>query len=127
MSEISSYLLFAMSALFALYMLRMCQPRLAPLLGGVCILGLALCSVSLFGGLYSELSSVLEGLGLSDTSHSVMRILGVGYTFGLCSELCRELGEVGLAEGVQTLGRVEILVLSAPAFREIIGLFGGML
>ena len=50
----------------------------------------------------------------------MLKMVGVGYAFGVCSDVCRELGETSLSGVVALLGRVEILVLSVPFVKRII-------
>ena len=57
----------------------------------------------------------------------VMRIVGTSYLFGISSDVCREIGEGGIASAVLAVGRVEILLLSLPAISEIFKLAGELL
>ena len=51
---------------------------------------------------------------------AMLKMVGVGYAFGICSDICRELGEGSLSGVVVLLGRVEILALSVPFIKRII-------
>ena len=55
----------------------------------------------------------------SEQVSAIARIVGAGYLFGICADICTELGEVGIAKAVVIGGRVEILLISAPYFVEI--------
>ena len=48
-----------------------------------------------------------------------IKIMGVGYVFGIGADICRELGEGGVANALLGVGRVEILLICMPAFSEI--------
>ena len=79
--------------------------------------------VLLFGelpGFFSEmskLSSAWEALGESATA--IFKIIGVGYLFGISSEICRELGESGIASALSLVGRFEIITVALPFISEI--------
>lgn len=122
MIEPREALAYAILALFAVYMLRRCQPSLAPLISALATLGLAAMGIGMLKEAEGTIGEAFLRLGGGEVAEDVMRMLGVGYTFGLCSDLCRELGEGGLADGVLTLGRVEILLLSLPTVRRILEL-----
>ncbi len=64
---------------------------------------------------FSELYSGLEAPVLA-----ALKILGLGYLFGVSCDICRELGENGIAKALEIVGRVEIIVVIIPFFEEII-------
>lgn len=51
---------------------------------------------------------------------AMLKMVGVGYAFGICSDVCRELGEGVLSDVVCLIGRVEILTLSLPYIKRIV-------
>ncbi len=51
---------------------------------------------------------------------AALKIMGIGYLFGICADICRELGEGGIAKSVEIVGRVEIIAVVIPFLREII-------
>ena len=51
---------------------------------------------------------------------AMLKILGVGYAFGICSDICAELGEPTLAGAVCLFGRIEIVMLSVPFIKTIV-------
>ena len=84
-----------------------------------------ICTVAIIGGAVVSMGSFMKLLpGVSDSSGeyaiAVMKMIGVGYAFGVCSDICVELGEIGLSSAVCLFGRVEIVALSAPYIRLII-------
>ena len=58
---------------------------------------------------------------------AIAKIVGTGYLFGICADICTELGEGGIAKAVSVSGRIEILLISAPYFLRILRLAEGML
>ena len=92
--------------------------RLISVVGTVSLL----CAVVLgVGRLMDSLPSELLSGKVAAVAEVSLRIMGVGYVFGIVADICRELGEVGLANAAQGLGRVEILMLSVPYITEVVG------
>ena len=77
-------------------------------------------------GLSSELSSVLSELvsltdtyGMEDTVKSAVKVVGIGYVYGISSEVCEELGEKRVSQILTTFSRVEIFLVILPYVKEI--------
>lgn len=89
--------------------------RLVLLLGMISIVGASVVYIS-------KILSLLPGLGGENREYAVamLKIIGVGYAFGICSDVCAELGETSLSGAVVTFGRVEILMLSVPFVKMIV-------
>ncbi len=114
----------AMLALLAAFMTLMLKSlgydggKLISVVGIVLLLcGIASGVGRIIDMLPSELF-VGEAVGVLEIA---LRMLGVGYVFGTVADICRELGEGGLANAALGLGRVEILLLAMPYISEIIG------
>lgn len=60
--------------------------------------------------------------GVAEVSEYLLKILGLGYLSGICSDVCRELGEAGIASMVLTVGRLESLLVISPLILEIMTL-----
>ena len=56
-----------------------------------------------------------------------MKILFVGYVFGISSEICRELGEGGISTVMTSLGKIEIILIVLPYIRDIVYLGVGLI
>ena len=85
--------------------------RLIFILGAVSLVGAA---VICFG----KIISLLPGVGEEGRRYVVamLKIIGVGYAFGICSEL----GETSLSNAVCLFGRIEIITLSVPFIKMIV-------
>ena len=57
----------------------------------------------------------------------MLKALGMALVSKLCADVCRDSGETALAGGVESAGRIAILVLSLPTFAKILALVGEML
>ena len=89
--------------------------RLVFLIGTVGIVGAA----ALYAGrLFNSLSVI--GTDNSEYARAMLKIVGVGYVFGICSDICTELGETSLSAAVCLFGRIEIVMLSVPFIRMIV-------
>ena len=85
------------------------------LFGTVSVVGVAVLSL---GKIFSLLPGVdAEG---REYAEAMLKIIGVGYVFGICSDVCSQLGEGSLSSAVALCGRVEIIALSVPFIKRII-------
>ena len=87
--------------------------------------------------LLSSLPSRIEGaLAVSELAFAgeagaaISKIVGIGYLFGICSEICRELGESSVATGLVIAGRLEMLGVCMPYLirlaEDAVGAVGGL-
>ncbi len=70
--------------------------------------------------LLSELTGLSETANISFAAKEIFKIMGASYIFGICSDICSELGEKNLASALSVAGRVEILLIVMPYFLEIV-------
>ena len=92
----------------------------------------ALAVVLLFGMVVLELagsisavrelvSDFIDGDSFVGTSLSVMiKALGIALVGRICADICKECGENGLAQGVESVAGVVILSLALPILSEIL-------
>jgi stage III sporulation protein AD len=59
---------------------------------------------------------------LSEAAAGVLKITGVGFLMGATADVCRELGEGGIARGVILAGRLEILCIALPFLQKIVAI-----
>ena len=84
--------------------------RLVSLVGVVGLLSACVVGIESLGAVFDKI-----GQGVPDEyAIAVMKIMGIGYASGICSDVCLELGETGLSGAVALFGRIEMLALSAP-------------
>ena len=89
--------------------------KLVLLLGTVSLIGYAVIGL---GDMIATLPGVL---GENEVyAVAMLKIVGVGYAFGVCSDICTELGESGLSGAVTLFGKVEIMILSLPFVKNIL-------
>ena len=119
MSEWIKLIAYAMITLFLGVLLRefgFRGARLFSILGTVTIIGALIIAVG---------NASPVGVYLSDGVNKeyiamILKIIGVGYVSGICSDICTDLGEMGLSGAVAMIGKVEIVLISLPCAKEII-------
>ena len=80
--------------------------------------------------LSSSISPLLNMLSDGVASEAVMcalKVIGVGYIFGVVSDVCRSLSENEMAKSIEVVGRVEMFVLILPFVQNIFSLISGLL
>ena len=69
---------------------------------------------------FSSIEKIGSEAKIGSSLAAAIKVLGLGYLFGICADICRELGEAGIAKSVEVVGRVEIIAVVIPYFEEII-------
>ena len=105
---------------FLMYMLRELGFRGAQPVAAVGIALRALSAVGSIGVLFDTVGLAEIAEGAEDVTACALKIVGVGYLFGFVSDVCRDLGESGLASSVTVAGRVEILAIALPFLWKIL-------
>ncbi len=109
-------MLLAVSAL----LLRNFGWRGAPVFAVLCIVVLLAESALGFEKIFSSLTNIAESANISEAAAAALKITGIGYLFGICADVVRELGETGMAKVVEIVGRVEIIAVIFPFFEDIL-------
>ena len=89
----------------------------------VCIAAVGVLSLVTSGlvPVVDALRAFIDARG-AEYAEAGLKIIGVGYLSGICSDVCDTLGEVALGRVVVVAGRAEIIALSLPFFLEIMNL-----
>ena len=102
------------------YLLSEMGSRLSKPIGVVCIVVGLISAVSGFSEIGEEMRALIDGAGLSDVGLDVMKILGTGYVFGVCSDTLDGLSATAPARAVDTVCRVEIMLITLPYIKETV-------
>lgn len=70
--------------------------------------------------LSKDVFKISEEYGLGQTAKEILKVIGASYLFGICSDLCSDLGEQAIAKALTAVGRVEILLIVTPYFFKMI-------
>ena len=119
MSEWIKLIAYAMITLFLSVLLRefgFRGARLFSILGTVTIIGALIIAV----GNASPVDVYLSDGVNKEYIAMILKIIGVGYVSGICSDICTDLGEMGLSGAVAMIGKIEIVLISLPCAKEII-------
>ena len=112
---------------FSAFILKGLAFRAAPIFAAMCAVSLLSLMGDGLGELINTVTGISDAAGISSTVSSIVRVIGAGYLFGISSDICRELGEAGIAKAVEVVGRVEIILFVLPHFIEIINVGAGLL
>ncbi len=58
---------------------------------------------------------------------TMLKALGITYLTFICSSVCRDCGESSVAAGVESVGKAELILLSLPLLRDILGVMEELL
>lgn len=75
--------------------------------------------ISLSVPLVSYLREMTSQTGLSEYAALLVKALGIAILTQCTSDICRDAGESGVANGVELAGKAEILLLCLPLLGEI--------
>ena len=88
-----------------------------------------LCVIILFALLADSLSELLSGVlslaertGITDAATCALRAVGLGYVFGITSDICDSLGERAIASAVTAVRTIQIFLVAYPYFEKRIAL-----
>ena len=74
--------------------------------------------------LLSWIREMLSAGAVSEYAELLLGALGIAVVTGTCADLCRECREPTVASYVEMAGRLEILILTIPLIKEILGTVG---
>jgi stage III sporulation protein AD len=77
--------------------------------------------------LVSFMSELAAGSALGEVAALLFRGLGIAYLTQLCADFCRQSGEGQIAAGVESAGRIQLLLLSLSPLRQLIETAGQLL
>ncbi|MBO7303281.1 MAG: stage III sporulation AC/AD family protein [Clostridia bacterium] len=115
----------ALSALAVILVLRGTSGVFATLVkvGAVVLLfGMALAELSSgLADIKDAVSGIVDGDSFTGRAISVMlKALGIALVGRVCADICKECGEQGLAQGVESVSGIVIFSLSVPILSEIL-------
>ena len=109
----------AITGVFAAMVIKQWKGDLLPLLRLALTLLFAFAAVSAAAPLISYLQSLAEKASFEYTS-LLFKALALAILTQFCAEICRSCGEDGVASGVETVGKIQILLLSLPLMKELL-------
>ncbi len=73
---------------------------------------------------YTELISYAD---IGEYSSAAMKVVGIGYLSGISSDICREIGENGVAKCIAVISKLEIIGIAAPFLCQVVSLCAELL
>ncbi|MBQ7314897.1 MAG: hypothetical protein IJW83_02700 [Clostridia bacterium] len=118
----TAYTLCGVAVLLAVvaFSLREFGYRGAPLFGLLCAISLLSAGLAPLRELFPVLSKLSVTEEVAEAASAALRIVGVGYVSMIATDICRDLGEVGIARAVVLLSRLSILALAYPFIERIL-------
>jgi stage III sporulation protein AD len=80
--------------------------------------------ILLLSPLVKYLLGIMDGTISAEHIELIVKSMSIAYITQATSEICKECGENSLATGVDTIGKMEILILAIPLIENLIGLAG---
>ena len=90
------------------------------LISALGVLATVVITLYLFDDVIDALGGIIELGGIEDIANTAIKIIGIGYVYGVASDICLDLGERGIALTVLGAGRVEILLLALPSVIKVV-------
>ena len=88
-----------------------------------------LCAIIIFSllgeslsELFSRVTTLAERTGIADAAACALKAIGLGYVFGITSDICDSLGEKAISSAVTAVGRILIFLVAYPYFEKTIAL-----
>ena len=74
--------------------------------------------------LVKYLLGIMDGVISAQHIELIIKSMSIAYVTQATSEICKECGENSLAMGVDTIGKMEILILAIPLIESLIRMAG---
>ena len=111
--------MLAMTVVCAAVILKQWKTDLLPLLRLGATVLFAIAALTAATPLVTYLRELTGADGVAEHAGILFKALGIGVLTQCCGDLCRECGESGIAGGVETFGKIEILLLCLPLIHRI--------
>lgn len=99
----------------------------ARLISTTALVVVILCAAGSIAEILSVLGWLIDGEEIEGCVGSALKILGIGYISGICHDVSLEMGHKGIADSLLMVGRVEMLLVVAPALSEMLKSVLGMI
>lgn len=69
---------------------------------------------------YSYINDMIAVSAIAEFGSILMQALGIAFVTHICAEICRDVGEAGIAGCIELAGKCEILLLSLPLVTSVL-------
>lgn len=112
----------ALIGAFMTFILKAFGWKGAPLVAVASIIVLTGIIIERFESVQVVFETLAKQEGMAESCEYLLKILGIGYVSGISADICRELGEGGVASVIATVARIESLIIILPLVIEIMTL-----
>ena len=70
--------------------------------------------------LLSLITTLGTGIGSTQYVETILKGIGIVFLTQICADICRDSGEGALAGHIETVGKLELLLLCVPLIEEIL-------
>ncbi len=92
----------------------------APLIRIASVVIFFLAVIDMLVPVISFYNEVAERIGAAKYGKLVLKALGISYLTYISSGICRDCGEGSIADWIETVAKIELLLLSLPLMRELL-------
>ena len=117
----------AILVLFVIIVMREMRNPVTPVIKAAAVIVFGGALFLAYFPLYKEVTQIACGTALAEYMPILIRAFGVALLTRICSDVCKEGGEGGVALCVETVGRLEILMIALPLVKELIANVKGLL
>ena len=110
----------ALLATFAILLLKEVRPSFASPARLAVTLIFCCAALPLYALVLQRVELLFSVSGAADYATPLLRAAGVALICEITALICRDLGESGVAGGVQLIGKLEILVLCLPMVDDVL-------
>lgn len=117
-SVCASLLLVAVAAL----LLKSFGFKGAPVFVAACIAAFISRMSNSFAEITSTLYEISSYSDIDEYAEAAMKVVGIGYLSGISSDICREIGEVGVARCIGVVSKLELIAIASPFIKDVLSL-----
>lgn len=101
-------------------LLRQYKPEYSMLVALACGVLLFFMTIKGLTPAFEEMASLMQRANINSTyTKAIVKTLGVCYITQLASDSCRDAGQTALGGKVELAGKIFIVIISLPMFREL--------
>ena len=92
----------------------------APVFAALSVLVFFSLAVKRADPIWDVYSEFVSYSGVDEYAKIAVKIIGIGYLSGIGSDVCRELGEAGIAKCIGVFAKFELILIIIPVIKEIL-------
>ncbi len=117
--DILQICMLAMVGISTALLLKSSRSDLLPLLRLALTVAFCFAGIRMAAPIVSYLGELGSTSALAEYAPILFKALGIALLTQTCAEICRDCSEGSLAQGVETVGKLQILLLSLPLVKEL--------